>query len=60
MPQMAGGKGDTQPVAADTATIVHSVRSTIEPQCGANVDRFEPISQRLQVVAGMNRYVKVC
>jgi hypothetical protein len=60
---MVGGKGSTDAISVDTAMIVQLLRPQIEEQCtsqNVQISKFEPVSQRLQVVAGVNRFVKVC
>ena len=55
-----GGKSSARPVSDETKQLVLQQRAAIASAAGVeSFDVFEPVSERSQVVAGTNHYVKI-
>lgn len=57
---MCGGKSGAKAVSSETATLLANLKPQILTAANATeFELFEPVSERTQVVAGVNHFVKV-
>jgi len=56
---MPGGKKAEGPVGDNTRALVAQLKPDIEAKAGQTFHTFELISERTQVVAGINHFVKI-
>jgi len=57
--KMMGGIGDKQAVSEFVHHICDHVKEKLESELGKNLDTFEPLYYKHQVVAGMNYFIKI-
>lgn len=58
-PPIAGGLGGVLPADHAVQALVDGLRGAIEAMAGHPFDRFDAVSYRLQVVAGLNYFVDI-
>ncbi|KAL9641443.1 hypothetical protein ABK040_013369 [Willaertia magna] len=56
---MAGGLHNAQPADQEVQNVVDAVKGEVESKLNKKLNKFQAISYRSQVVAGMNYFVKV-
>jgi len=59
--RIVGGKSDAQPISSQTHSLVQEMKTHILSKANLSSSHsvFEPVSERKQVVAGINHFVKI-